>query len=433
MSARSGNRLTYSAKAAKDLVPGDTAKTFGLLASAMALISHESSRGICKARYISAARQRDRIAILALICTELREARFGLRDIRQIRGKHVQYLFKKWNEEGKSTGTLQNRRTVLKWVADMCGKDGMVEGLEKYLPEGAAVRRSLVATTDRSWVGNGIDVEEIAAGISDEEAWVRIHLDLIRAFGLRRAEAICFRPHAALVMRDGHAAVHLRARGWGTKGGRERFIPITGQDQLEVIERAKAMVKGKFDHSITQSMGLSKLRAIQKFKRAVERLGITKNGLGVTLHGLRHEYYHKRILCLDGGMESPVKVLNYMRAIDGILDEGGESETARLRDLIGELRKTKWSLFDPYDLLEIERLNASRLAVSEELGHSRIAITNAYGGSYSEMLTLMRKWSAALRADYHSLTVEQLRKLKDLGLETALDGLSDGEGGAWDE
>lgn len=191
----------------------------GLRASMLALVRTESSLSISKHRGVSGMTQFQRLKIISLIAKQLREAGFRLDTADQIKGRHVRYLFLKWHEEGKSVSTLQSRRTILKWVCSLTGKHGLVEELAKYLPPGAQTRRSLVATVDRAWDACGVNAEEVIEKVGARAPWAKALLALIHTLGLRRAEAVCFRPRIALIERRGMQMVWIRERGWGSKGG----------------------------------------------------------------------------------------------------------------------------------------------------------------------------------------------------------------------
>lgn len=87
--------------------------------------------------------------------------------------------------------------------------------------------------------GNGIDIEAVATRIGQSwppaGAWVR----LCNAFGLRRKEAVLLDPDH--VVGEGGQQYLLVSRG--TKGGRERKIPIRTERQREVSAMTKATLR----------------------------------------------------------------------------------------------------------------------------------------------------------------------------------------------
>ncbi|QSI78190.1 integrase domain-containing protein [Niveibacterium microcysteis] len=425
-------KVIHRRRTTRELQPGAIDDVNGLRASVLALIKLESPRSIKKAKDVSGIRQRQREEMALAICDDLLAGGFAIRSIRGLGSRHVCYLFKTWYDQRQSLGTLQNKRTVLKWLADLSGKHGLVEPLDKYLPSGVPTKRSLVAKLDKSWAAADVDVDEIIATVGQSYPWAATLLKLVRAFGLRRSEAVCFRPCIALTIRDGVQVVWLRKRGWGTKGGRERFVPILSQSQIDVIEEAKSYCDSE-SAAVMSRFGLSKKAAIMKFKWVVEQAGITKKSKGVTLHGLRHQYYHERILAVDGGMESPIKLTEKMLEINQILDEALESERSRLVELIHYVKRTRWATFNPWDLEDLERLTKTRKEISEELGHDRVEITTAYAGSYATLCHLLRKWSTVIRTELSDKSMSDLAALRYVKPVEDEGSLATGEEGAWDD
>lgn len=83
--------------------------------------------------------------------------------------------------------------------------------------------------------------ENKAAELADKlgkvsDPYVRVSLELQRAFGLRREESIKFQPRYA------DQGDHLQIKGSWTKGGRERVIPITTLEQRATLDRAHRLV-----------------------------------------------------------------------------------------------------------------------------------------------------------------------------------------------
>src|SRR5215831_13697000 len=75
----------------------------------------------------SFATQADREHILDLIADQLHE--MGVRNLRAqgFKPKHVQMLVERWKAEGLSAGTLKNRMSALRWLAEKIGKQNIVE------------------------------------------------------------------------------------------------------------------------------------------------------------------------------------------------------------------------------------------------------------------------------------------------------------------
>jgi integrase len=259
--------------------------------------------------------------------SELRELGYKLDHVRSLKPKHVEELVKKWQAEGQSVSTLHNKLSILRTFSVWIGKPGIVRPTEAY---GIPPRQS--GSEDRSWGGKGIQLETILAAVRGRDPHVAIQLELQAAFGLRMREAACLRPHLA----DKGPFLSVNH---GTKGGRDRVVPIRSETQREVLERAKALVANRMSSMIPDRYSWAAWR--QHYYYIVRSCGISREN-GVTSHGLRHEYL-QNLYKDQTGQEPPIR--------------GGDPEQI------------------PVDLEK-----AARQEVAEQAGHSRVAISSHYLG-----------------------------------------------------
>ncbi|MDH0704438.1 integrase domain-containing protein [Pseudomonas toyotomiensis] len=276
--------------------------------------------------------QQKRATVLYQAFTDLREMGYKLSDVRQLKGRHVEALTKHWLSKGLSSSTLQNRLSTLRTFSSWIGKEGMVERTERYFPNHEATRTS-INTQDKSWEVNGVSVKQKLDDLRALDERVALQAELQLQFGLRVKESIMLRPH--LADKGSYLAVSI-----GTKGGRDRTVPIDTPERRELIDRAKT-----FADRLTASTadpGKSLKQALGHYSRVVAKAGLTKAQLGVTSHGLRHAFANERYAHYSGS-RSPV--------------EGGN------------LKSQNW---------ELDRF--ARLAVVEELGHSREDVSTHYLG-----------------------------------------------------
>ena len=163
-----------------------------------------------------------------------------------------------------------------------------------------------------------------------KDAHVRRSLELQRAFGLRREEAMKFQPSYA------DQGDHIRLKASWTKGGKPRTIPIRTEAQREVLDRARDLV------------GLGSL--IPSHRSYVHQLRVYEGNTlraGLSqLHGLRHAYAQERYEELTG-WKCPAT--------------GGPDRKP--------LTPEQWTLD-----------REVRLTISQELGHEREQVTAAYLG-----------------------------------------------------
>jgi integrase len=256
-----------------------------------------------------------------------------VRSVLSLNQSHVAYLAKRWEEEGVVPATMQTRFSQLRWLAAAIGKPGLVREPSAYGIAEAASSRVLVAQEDKSWSAKAVDIDQLIAKASEIDRLVAVQMRLIEEFGLRLREALLMRPMIS------HVSDTLRVEE-GTKGGRSRVVPIRYQSQLDALELAKETARTLPKGRLVPA-GKSFAQAVSRFYYVMKKLGITRSQLGVTVHGLRHQYandlYHE-----VSGQPSVV------RGASEILDRARDREARR--------------------------------QVTNDLGHVRLDVTAAYTG-----------------------------------------------------
>jgi len=287
-------------------------------------------------------------------------------DPANLAGRHIQMLVDYWTgnariadrcrqrrvamlERPHSTPYIEQQLSFLRVYADTwIGKPGMVRPLADYVEDPARFKRSYAAKEDRSWEGNAVEYKRVVETVAAIDPRVAAQLALLLAFGLRRKEAVMFMPHSAVVSSESvptsqHAsdryAVFLRIKR-GTKGGRLRFVAIRNDDQRSTLDLALLFAPHPSSH--LGHPGLSLKQSLKRFDNVMQKAGITKRQLGVTAHGLRHQFAHDFHVELTG-VQAPVR--------------GGDV------------------CADP------ETLKAALLEIARQLGHNRPQISLAYVGT----------------------------------------------------
>jgi integrase len=256
---------------------------------------HSTTRVSAKALSIKTQELRTNAICKAFV--ELRDGGFALASPWNLKSKHVAWLVRKWVDASQSGGTIENKLTYLRAFADWINKRGMIGTLADYVDrQEHGLVRTYVAEADRSWVANGVSAVEKIEEISRTCPRVAIQLKLQAAFGLRREESCMLQP--ARAVKDPQMLVITR----GTKGGRPRELPIeTGIAILEEAARLSNPVTGS---TVPEDRTLRQWR--DWYYYVLERHGVTKAGLGVTSHGLRHQYLqelYERV----AGTAAPIK------------------------------------------------------------------------------------------------------------------------------
>lgn len=261
--------------------------------------------------------------ILSMVGRQLVELGVYNLPVTGLKQKHVNKLLERWKADSCSDATLKNRMSHMRWWTEKIGKENLIPRTNAELGIG---RRKYVTNETKA-----VQVADSALALVKDER-VRLSLELQRAFGLRREESIKFQPSYATT--EGGDWIKLKA-SW-CKGGRERSLPVRNEYQRDVLRR------------VAELAGSGSLIAKEeRYKEQLKRYENTTNRVGLhKLHGLRHEYAQNRYKELTG-WESPVR--------------GGPG----YRQLTPEQKVVD---------------NAARLVISEELGHSREAITAVYLG-----------------------------------------------------
>jgi len=223
----------------------------------------------------SYATQTNRERLLSLMADRL--CALGYRGMlaQSLKPKHVEALVNLWQRQALSIGTVKNRIAALRWWAHKVDRRNVIARSNDHygIPE-----RSFVSSESKAKQVGEADLERV------HDPHVRMSLELQQAFGLRREEAIKFRPSYAdrgdcLVLKD----------TW-TKGGKAREIPMRNAAQREVAGRAHRLA----------GMGslIPRDRNYWQQLRIYERH--TANADLSKLHGLRHAYAQNRYEELTG-------------------------------------------------------------------------------------------------------------------------------------
>lgn len=267
---------------------------------------------------------------------ELRALGVRLQSVREFREKHLKILAHSWENKGMSASAIGNGISIFRTFAEWIGKKGMIRESVLYVKDAASVKRAYAATVDKSWSAKGVDLLALIEQISAFDPYVAMQLRVIEAFGLRAEEGVCLRPYCA----DDGTSLYVTD---GTKGGRARTVPVRTDEQRQVLIDARAFVGNRPNKRSLADPNRSLSQAVRRFHYVMEKFGITKDQLGVTAHGLRHEYANDDYELQTGG-PSPVR--------------GGQP---------GEVaRADAW---------------LARAKISENLGHVRSKALAAYLGS----------------------------------------------------
>jgi hypothetical protein len=229
--------------------------------------------------------------------------------------KHVIELVRHWIKEGAAAATIQNKVSHLRILTRGLGKPTLIPEDEQWHAilksnniDPARIRVTSIATQSKAWAANGVDAQTVIGAVTEYDELVGAQLLLELAFGARVKESHCLNPFTS----DLGYALQLYD---GTKGGRPRTVlfdpdPEVRAWQRNVLEQVKEIAKKHSQRKLAKP-GCELAQAMNHYYYVVRKFGISRSGLGVTSHGLRHQYMHARYEAISG---LPAPVLGQMPA-----------------------------------------------------------------------------------------------------------------------
>ena len=259
---------------------------------------------------------------LALMANQLHEIGFRGMNSHSLKPKHVEGLVRHWLEKEVAVGTIKNRMAAVRWWARKVNRQNVVARSNDHY---GIPNRVFVTGSSKAKSVSATQLEKV------RDVHVRMSLELQRAFGLRREEAIKFIPNYA------DQGDHIVLRPSWTKGGKARTLPIRTPEQREVLDRAHRLAgKGSLIPS-----SRNYVQQLRIYEGHTLRAGLSK------MHGLRHAYAQRRYEELTG-WRSPAA--------------GGPRSKMLARG-------------------QRDRDREARLIISRGLGHQRCQIVSVYLGT----------------------------------------------------
>jgi site-specific recombinase XerC len=276
-------------------------------------------------------RQRARFQNLMRCVNHLQQKRgYGKRyKLEKFGKKEVSRLVNDWKEQGLSHRTIANRMVDIRWLASKYGHDDRIPSNKDI---GLALRKNQPNYGINK--SEELKADKLAQLQEREQLITRLRYQ----FGLRTAEACKF--SHAYATKDSTDSISLK--GSWCKGGRPREIPITNNEQRQLLTEIKA-------HQLTHGEK-SMIPKEQSFKAYYRDYNEARYDVGIAGHGLRHQWAQSRFKELSGGIDCPL---------------AGGAEYASLN----QSDKLKW--------------DKAASQVNQELGHGkdRQDITSTYIGS----------------------------------------------------
>ena len=298
--------------------------------------------------------------LLQQCVTDLLICNLPIQNLTDLNQKHVIALVRFWGDkQGNAEGTIAWRVSILRRFLTLVGKTAAVpKGREwKHMLQqrgivAGTLGRTYLPELPKGWLDLGIDPVPVIAAVRAEEPVIGSCLEMMWGFGLRVNESVQIQPGQS---DNGDHLIIYR----GTKGGKLRRVKFSDEParrawQREILERAKVLA-GKHSKGVLAIKGLNLVQMKNRLRYLVTSHGISKSGLGITPHGLRHQFGTDlfKALC---GLPAPV------------LQAAPQEEYA----------------------FNAEKVQAAFLEVSRQMGHERPSITGAYVSSVPKMDRLER-------------------------------------------
>lgn len=265
--------------------------------------------------------------------------------LRRIRREHVWALIGTWKDQGTGPGTgrRMSGATVANKLVHLRALEAFAR-LETHsiVPSTAEVLRYMEREPrvffdgrDKSLEGNRVDFWDVHERANALDPRVATVFALAWLLGFRIEEAMKWRPHVDFSEAGSRAFIQVIR---GPKNGQARKFEVRRDAQLRiVVTLAKRYASAGTGGLIPD--GSSEKAFRERIYRVAKKVRLTRKGLGVTPHGLRHSFARRRY----------------------------RDELARLGVWEGQRPRP-------------EEDRAARLVVSECLGHHRVGITACYLG-----------------------------------------------------
>lgn len=320
-------------------------------------------------RKVSEETLRNRTDILFSSIGMLRDDR-RLETLSQIKPRHLPRLFELWTARGISKRSQINYFNVMRWFWKLFGLQIDPIATFETTPGEFTINRA--AEADRSWTGNGVSFDEVLARVREIDPVAARLFQAMKTYGLRAKESLRLNPHEA----DAGNVMHVTK---GSKTGRPRAI-VFGHFDEEEFRRTLDSLKAEVPEDAHLAWSNRTLKqAKRRLLYVARQAGVSKNGLGITMHGLRHEWAIDQLQSL-AGVVAPVR--------------GGTP-------------------------LDYRKLSGVRRLISRALGHNRIKITSAYYGSFA---TLEREQAKRFQASWERIAIV-LEKVGDVLRHEGIDNL----------
>jgi len=252
-------------------------------------------------RRLSEKTIRDRWKFYSRMVDILYDAGYKLEKVQNLGEKHLAALFADWDERALKSHSVQNYLPLLRRLVEKIDKPDLLSVIDAYsirktrengariealLSSGEETPEVVNLTRGRSCTAHGVNYERVIELVAQDDSLVALQMRLMRAFGLRLREV-----HRLCPREDWRGGDLIIRRG--SKGGRERRVPVISSKQRELLACA-CEIAGEQGGSMMPREYTEK-RWRSHYYNVMRRNGVTRAVLGVTSHSLRHDYAEENL------------------------------------------------------------------------------------------------------------------------------------------
>jgi integrase len=232
---------------------------------------------------------------------QLRKNGFGVKKWKNITNKHVAAVVKAWKEQGLSDKTIKEYLAGVRAVAEAYGNDRISKDNSSFgLEKGTSTPKSIDKSANEEIYQKA--VEKLSSSKDINQQRLAVQLQYMRELGLRHEEARKLNALHAERQTSPEGQQYIRITD-GTKGGKERWVPIN-EKAAKALEKGAELqrkygTKNLMDPKMTE-------RQWERFAyRTVRKLGFGRSS-GCTFHSLRHSFAQE-LFKEKAGFDPPIK------------------------------------------------------------------------------------------------------------------------------
>lgn len=231
-------------------------------------------------RVVSSKTRSDRAKFINRFVERIYAAGFKPEKPKNLQSKHLAALFAGWEEQNICRKTLQTYLSNLRMVLRSLDRKDLLQYTDRYYLENSD-KYSVTEQGNRTWSSQSVDIQAVMDKLFNMDSLVMLQLTLQHQFGLRVRESFRLRPDECI---EPDKLKIIR----GAKGGRKRVIPVQHDEERRLLKHVRSVAR-QLGGSLMPSQYTEKSWR-GYYYHVLRSCGVTKRGLGVTSHGLRHEF-----------------------------------------------------------------------------------------------------------------------------------------------